>query len=264
MNVIKTRNGLRVAQHGAVISELRLTPGPTHSVFDLLAAAIVVTRLNGLKSGPIGVLGFAAGGMIAPLHALGVLSPIDTCDLDRKSFALFRKHAHFWVHRVRWSHVEAIQWLEHKKNRHFAVLMDDLSIAQNGDITKPDITWRILPALMRKKLKPGGAAIFNLLRPIGSSWTSQIRRIAAQFPTAQLIELEEFENRILIAARKLPPARQMGHQLRAALRQLGSRQANRLRIRTLKTRLLHEPPLALRTHIDFLRVRPRLSHRRKR
>jgi hypothetical protein len=181
------------------------------------------------------VLGFAAGGMLAPLRALEITSPIDTCDLDQKSFKLFRKYAHFWAHQVRWDHAEAVRWLKDKPDRHFAVLMDDLSIAQNGDITKPEVTWHVLPGLMQKKLKSDGVAFFNLMRPIGRPWMPDIRHIAAQFRAAQIIELDEFENRILITARTLPSARQMGSDVRAALRQLGSRQADRLKIRELQT-----------------------------
>ena len=77
--ITPTKHGLRLSQHGVVISELRTSAGPTHSVFDVLAAAIAVLA----PTGRIGVLGFAGGGMIAPLRGLGVASVIDSVDLDR-------------------------------------------------------------------------------------------------------------------------------------------------------------------------------------
>jgi hypothetical protein len=55
VTVTLTKHGLRLSQHGVVISELRTTPGPTHSVVDVLAALIAVLA----PAGRIGVLGFA-------------------------------------------------------------------------------------------------------------------------------------------------------------------------------------------------------------
>lgn len=235
MNVTKSKNSLRFSQHGVVISHLRFTPGPTHSVFDVLAAVIAVA-LNThppIPAGPVGVLGFAAGGMLAPLLSLGITSTIDACDLDRLGFTLFQEYAGPWTDQVRWNHAEAVHWLKDKADGQFAVLLEDLSIAQAGDITKPEVTWNVLPALILKKLKPNGIAIFNLLRPIDRPWMPSILRIVRQFPAAQIVELDEFENRILIAGDFLPSPRQMGCDIRAALRRLVSRQAGRLKIRAM-------------------------------
>lgn len=85
--ITRTRNGLRLSQHGVVISELRTSPGPTHSVFDVLASIISVFA----PQNRIGVLGFAGGGMMAPLRALGVRAVIDSVDLDRTGYDLFKK-----------------------------------------------------------------------------------------------------------------------------------------------------------------------------
>jgi len=231
MKVSKTKNGLRFSQHGVVISELRLTPSPTHSVFDILAASIAVLHPNG----PIGVLGFAGGGMIAPLQALRVTSPIHTCDLDRESYRLFRQHAPAWKSQVRWNHTEAVRWLQHRPNRQFALLMDDLSVSEGSDIVKPAVSWHVLPSLMRKKLKPDGFAVFNLMPPSSHPWMRDIERVAAHFDVALLIVLDDFLNRVLIAGRSLPSAREMSRRMRMALDAIGSRQAGKMSIRTLRT-----------------------------
>jgi hypothetical protein len=229
MIVTQTKNGLRFSQHGVVISELRLSPGPTHSVFDLLAATLDILNPNG----PIGLLGFAGGGMIAPLRALDITTPIETCDLDQKSYHVFKKHAPHWSKQVQWHHAEAVQWLQHQPPRHFSVLIDDLSIPHNQDIIKPAVSWHALPALIRQKLKPDGTAVFNLMPPAGNAWTAHLQQVIQPFHAAQIVHLEEFENRILLAGRHLPDVRETGRRMRDALRRIGSRQAGRMHLRTL-------------------------------
>lgn len=229
MNITRTKHGLRLSQHGVVISELRTSPGPTHSVFDVLAALIVVLA----PAGRIGVLGFAGGGMVAPLRGLGADSVIDSVDLDRAGYDLFRRHCPKWAAGVNWQQADAVIWLR-QQPQEFGLLMDDLSVPRDGDVVKPPISWNVLPALMRRRLRPRGIAVFNLLRPSGGTWNPDLARVAGVFPMARCIELDEFENRILVAGESLPSARQLGAALRTALRQLRSRQAERIQVRTVR------------------------------
>ena len=53
MDITATRHGLRLSQHGVVISEMRTAAGPTHSVFDVLAALVPLLA----PRGRVGVLG---------------------------------------------------------------------------------------------------------------------------------------------------------------------------------------------------------------
>lgn len=238
--IVKTRHGLRLSQHGAVISELRTTPGPTHSVFDFLSALIVCREQSSPQSpvGRVGVLGFAGGGLMAPLAALvGPSRPlpcIDTCDLDRAGFDLFRRHATQWIRSVRWHHADAVAWLRRQDQR-FGLLIEDLSVSAADDVIKPDVSWSILPGLIRSRLQPNGWAVFNLMPPPGGRWQPALGRIAGLFPAARVLILDQFENRILIGARQLPSARALGHALRQLLQNLDSRQATRFRCITLKS-----------------------------
>lgn len=227
MNITRTRHGLRLSQHGVVISELRTTAGPTHSVFDVLAATVA-----GLShAGRVGMLGFAGGGMMAPLAALGKITPLEAVDLDRKAYQIFRTHCPQWISQVHWHHADAVAWLR-QQPRKFDLLLDDLSIPHAGDVIKPEVSWSTLPALIRQRLRPDGIAVFNLLPPPGRSFTASATGLAGQFATAHIIHLDDFENRILIAGRALPSARELGTHLRRALRQLRSRQAGRIRVRS--------------------------------
>lgn len=221
--ITPTKHGLRLSQHGVVISELLTSPGPTHSVFDVLAAVIAVLA----PTGRIGVLGFAGGGMIAPLRALGVASAIESVDLDRAGYDLFRQHCPQWASGVKWQQADAVGWLR-LQSRAFGLLMDDLSVPQGGDVFKPAISWDVLPNLMRQRLRPGGFGVFNLLPRPGGIRPADLKGITDLFATARIITLEEFENRILLTGDALPSARELGSRLRQSLRRLRSRQASRI------------------------------------
>ncbi len=226
MDIHVTKHGLRLSQHGVVISELRTTPGPTHSVFDVLAVLVAVLA----PEGRLGVLGFAGGGMMAPLRHLGVATTIHTVDLDRPAYELFCQHCPEWHSQVSWQQADAVEWLRARPAK-FDLLMDDLSVPHAGDVIKPAICWSILPGLIRRRLRPQGIAVFNLLRPDSGQWNLELARLAGELGTAIVIHLEEFENRILVAGRKLPSARVLGTEVRRGLRRLRSRQARRIRLR---------------------------------
>ena len=224
-SITSTRHGLRLSQHGVVISELRLSAGPTHSVFDVLAATIAVLA----PVGRIGLLGFAGGGMIAPLRDLGVATVVDAVDLDRVGYDLFREHCPDWRGGVNWQQADAVTWLR-RQSRSFDLLMDDLSVPQDGDVFKPAICWNVLPKLIRERLRRGGIGVFNLLPAPGDTWNSDLAGIRRLFKTARIITLEEFENRILITGDALPNARELGARLRQSLHRLRSRQAHRIQV----------------------------------
>lgn len=227
--ITPTQHGLRLSQHGVVISELRTSPGPTHSVFDVLAATIAVLA----PRDRIGVMGFAGGGMIAPLRGLGVEAVIDSVDLDRAGYDLFRQHCPQWARGVNWQQADAVAWLR-KHPRNFGLLMDDLSVPHDGDVFKPAICWEVLPKLMRSRLRPGGFGVFNLLPAPGCTWNSDMKGIVNLFGTARLIALDDFENQILITSEKLPTARELSSQLRQSLRVLRSRQAGRIKVSAVR------------------------------
>ena len=227
MDITRTKHGLRMSQHGVVITELRTSPGPTHSVADVLAACISVLR----PEGRIGVLGFAGGGMQAPLCALGVATKIEAVDLDRAGYELFRKHCPAWIPRVNWRQADAVEWLC-AQSKDFDLLVEDLSVPGDGDVFKPDITWEVLPELIRDRLVPNGIAVFNLMAPPSGIWIRELEWMAALYGKARIVNFDDFTNRILVAGDDLPPTRHFRAMLRAALRCIGSQQAERIQVRT--------------------------------
>ena len=225
MQVIPTRQGIRLVQHGVVLSEVRTTPGPTHSVFDVLAACIA----DAPAGGRIALLGFAAGGLVAPLMALDPDRAIDAVDLDRTSHGLFRRHCPGWTGNIRWHHAEAAAWLAGQREG-FDLVVEDLSVPADGDVFKPDASWGELPGLIRRRLRPGGRAVFNLLPPRDGHWRPALEHVAGGFGRGVVIRPGGFLNRILVAGDTLPDTRAVGRDLRGRLREIRSRLAGRVRV----------------------------------
>jgi spermidine synthase len=232
MRVTRTRGGVRLSQHGVVVCEMRAVPGPTHSVFDVLAALMAVLA----PGGRVGVLGFSGGGLMAPLRQLGADGPVEAVDLDGAAHRLFRRHCGRWAGTVRWEQADALDWLRRRPGK-FDLLLEDLSVPAGDDVHKPAVSWRGLPEEMRRRLGPRGVAVFNLLPP-GGPWLARVQRMAGLFGPgpACLVRFAEFENCVLVAGRGVPSARRLGRLLRAALRRLGSRQAGRIQVRQLPPR----------------------------
>ena len=227
MDFQRTRGGLRLSQHGVVVSEIRLRPGPTHSVFDILAALVSVAR----PIGRVGILGFAGGGMMAPLRRLGFLGPVVAVDLDCESHGLFVEHCGLWAGLVEFHHGDAVEWLRSQRSE-FGVLVEDLSIPSAGDVFKPEVSWKVLPRLMGDRLVPGGVAILNQLPCGDGTWPQTWEGLELRVGPVLTVRLDDFENRIVVAGSALGSARALGAQLREALRRLGSKQADRFQIRS--------------------------------
>lgn len=230
VKVRKVRGGWRLEQHGCVLSEVLRRPGPTHSVFDLLAAAV-----HCFSPGPrVSVLGFAAGGLVAPLRMLGGNHQVRGVDLSLDGFRVFRAAALEWAGDVTVEEAEAAAWLRRQRRR-FDAIVEDLSVPQDGDVVKPEVSWRVLPAALRAKLAPGGVVITNLLPTPGMSWRALIA--ACRTGPGVAVGLDGFHNRILIQGRGMGEAREAGCRLRAALVRLGSRMADGLAVRRLDDRI---------------------------
>lgn len=208
---------------------LRL-PGPTHSVFDILAAAC----LSGGPVRDVALLGFGGGAIVAALRALGCQAHIHAVDLDATGWNLLTQANSPWMQPISWRQEEACQWLRSAGS--FDLIVEDLSVPMEGDILKPDATWQTLPRLICDHLRPGGRAFFNLLRPPKTPWLAAFRRVATPFGRRLSLILDDFENRILVTerpsrnGRHILDPRRFGRQIRHHLKALGSRQSDRLRV----------------------------------
>jgi len=220
--------GARLVEADVVLSEVRSAPGPTHDLFDLLAAAVVA-----LSPGPrLALLGFAAGGVLAPLRGMGWEHPVEAVDLDLSGVALFRELCGDWAGEVRVDREDALAWLARRRRR-FDAILEDLSVPGIDGGTKPPVSLDGLPELIPRRLVPGGVAVVNLLPVTGMGWGEIVAAAGSCYPARLLVEFELWENRVLLGGDALPPAREAGRRIRERLRALGSREADRIRVRTL-------------------------------
>ncbi len=223
-----TLRGYRINQNGCVLSEILKEPGATNSVFDVLAAATAV-----MAPGPeVGLLGFAGGGMIAPLRKAGSDVRVRAVDLSRQGYDLFSRISLDWCGDVNFRECEAVEWLARGEPR-FDVIVEDLSVPISGDVEKPEICWQVLPSLIRSRLQAGGVVIANMLKSAGMTWPEFAPLFAVGHRRALVVHLREFENRILIAGDYPQSAAWVSRRLRACLKGIGSDQADQIRISTL-------------------------------
>lgn len=221
---IRTRRGWRLVQHGTVLSEILFRPGPTHSVFDFLAATAR------LQSTPrrIAILGFAGGSVLAALRALRVDAEVHGVDLDPRGHQLLAQATPEWLGNLQWHHDDAVRWLRRSRQR-FDLIIEDLSVPIADEVEKPQSSWDILPPLIARKLTANGLAVFNLLRPANHTWTHGFAVVTAPFAHAARLDLRDYHNRIVIASNRPIAAGTLSRTLRRALAELGSSQAERFR-----------------------------------
>lgn len=226
--MIRTRSGARLVQADATLSRVRDRPGPTQGLFDVLAAT-VATAAPGPR---FLMLGFAAGGMVAPLRALGWNEPIEAVDRSPVGVGLFRRLCGSWAGDVEIHRADALEFLRRSRRR-WDVILDDLSVLGPEGVDKPSPCYAELPPRIGSRLRPGGLAIANLLPPGEMGWAEALRRLGAGHAESRLITVDSYENRVLIAGEMLPPARVLSRRLRQALEDVGSLLASEISVRSV-------------------------------
>jgi spermidine synthase len=228
VRIVRTKRGIRVIQGGLVLSEVLGRPGATNTLFDVLAAAIPA-----LAPGPrVALLGFAAGGVVAPLRAMGWRHSLAAVDLDVTGETHFRHLSDAWAGQVSVARADAAEWLR-RRGKPFDAVLEDLSIATDlGIVTKPRMTFDLLPRLVARRLAPTGVAIVNLLPVPGVRWADAVARVRSPWRSAVVVTLDEYENRVVIAGKELPSAASVSRRLRERLRAIGSTQASLISVRS--------------------------------
>jgi hypothetical protein len=190
------------------------------------------TQVQG-AAGKAALLGFAGGGMMGPLRALGGQQEVEAVDLCDKYFHVFHDLCRSWCGRVRFHHADAVSWLQETASR-YDVILEDLSVAVRGDIIKPEVAWTALPGLMRKRVVKGGMILSNLLRPKDMSWTGLASRILGPEGRGVWVIFDEFENRLLVSGRVVPSAAEFSRLIRAQLGRINSRLTHRIQVRAIR------------------------------
>lgn len=227
----KSASGIRLYQNNTLLSHLRIKPGPTHELFDVLAACLFV-----LSPGQsIAALGFAAGGFMAPLRGMYGEHHIHGIDLDSQGWDLFSESTHSWNGHTRFTKADACKWLRQSRKKYDAIL-EDLSAPQGRDIVKPTVCWTELPSLCFSKLKPQGIMIANFFPPLPVSWKKLADCLSLQGKhPVTVIHLDDYHNRIFIIGDYPYTTRDLSTRLMCALDIVHSRQADRFSLRKIKT-----------------------------
>ena len=225
--VRKFQRGVRLLQHGCVLSEVLHEPGPTHSVFDVLAASVVA-----FSPGPrVAMLGFAGGGMMAPLRKLGGDHAVEAVDLDPTGHGIYGEVVGDWGGHLNFVEGDAVSWLRGQR-RCFDAIVEDLSVPVGKDVVKPSVSWEELPPLMVRRARSKGVVISNLLPTPGMTML-ELEHCIHRLGPACVVELDRFHNRILLQGPAFESARETGRRLRGALNALGSRLADEISLRKL-------------------------------
>lgn len=228
MRVVRTRNGARIERGDLILSEIRRDPGPTDGLFDVLAACIAAL-VPGHK---VAVLGFAGGGIVAPLRAMGFGHPFVAVDLSLEFEPLFRELSEPWCGQVDVVQDEASAWLRKQRTR-YDLILEDISADSPDGITKPPVSLDTLPELMASRVRKGGLVVTNVLPVPGMPFTRLLPQLAAPHQHAHVITLDAWENRVLICGPALGSARDTSAALRRCLRAIGSQEAYGLSVRAL-------------------------------
>jgi hypothetical protein len=227
--VRRTRRGARLLHGRHVLSEILAQPGATGSIFDLLAAAAFAWA----PPGPVAMLGFAGGAVIAPLRALGSAAPVHAVDLSLEAAPLFWSLSRKWAGPVHLFEAEASRWLGASRHR-FAAVIEDLSAQVPGNVIKPPVSFEALPSLIANRLAPGGLVVVNGLPMPGRRWDAVLGALAGPHRQVSILFHREYENRVLLAARKLAAPRVLHQQLAQALELIGSPLAQGLTVRRFR------------------------------
>jgi hypothetical protein len=228
---VPTRRGARLLVAGHVMSEILAQPGPTHSLFDLMAAG-AAWLAPGRR---LALLGFGGGSIVAPLRALGWWEEIEAVDLSLAAALAYARTAGDALGPVRVTLADAARWLRARRAPLDAIV-EDLSVPSAGgdELLMPDVCFEALPALIGKRLAPRGLALVNVFSPGREGWDVALARLVPRGFKALVVEADDFDHRLLILGRSLPSPVTVSRALRSALASIRSRQRERFSVRAFR------------------------------
>jgi hypothetical protein len=77
-------------------------------------------------------------------------------------------------------------------NSRWDVILEDLSMRGRRNAAKPQVSLDVLPELIARRLAPRGVVVVNVLPMPGTSWRVLLKGLAAPFPSALVITLEDY------------------------------------------------------------------------
>lgn len=180
----------------------------TQCVWDAIAAPIL--WLPPRRRRRILVLGLGGGSVARIARALAPEAEIVGVELDREVVRLARRHLGLDDLGVRVEVADARAWLEAAVDRGegpFDAILEDVFVGQGDAVHKPDWIPEPAHARARRLLARGGLLVSNTL----DEHARIARGLRARLPGLVSIEVEDYDNRVLVAG----DARLTGAALRA-------------------------------------------------
>lgn len=201
----------------------------TGSVWDAIAAPILA--LPAARRRRVLLLGLGGGSAARIVRAIEPRCEIVGVELDADVIAEARRSFDLDSLGVDWVHADALDFLE-RDDRRYDLVLEDVFVGFGDDVHKPDWLPRPGHALAAQRLRAGGLLVSNTL----DEYREVTRELGRLFPRRVVIEVEEFDNRIVVggpgegrralSARRLREAIAAHPLLRSTL--------PRLRLRTLR------------------------------
>jgi SAM-dependent methyltransferase len=180
----------------------------TGSVWDALAAPVLWLPPERRRS--LLVLGLGGGSAARVLRALAPRAEILGVERSPEVLRAARRWLDLDALGVQVVAADALAWLARSRRR-FDLVLEDVFVGRGRALHKP--AWLPVPglALAARRLRPGGLLVSNAI----DEWRAVSRELARLFPAALAIEVEGFDNRILVAGRGPLAARELRRALRA-------------------------------------------------
>ena len=196
----------------------------TGSVWDALGAPLLL--LPPARRQRVLILGLGGGSVARVVRALAPRAKIVGVEMNGAVLRAARKHLDLDALGIEVVKADARDYLR-RSRRHFDVVIEDLFLGDSRNIHKPD--WLPAPGyqLAARRLAPGGLLVCNTIEET----PAVARELRRRFPATLSIEVEDYDNRVLVAGPRVLSAR----NLRAALRSdpvLGAT-VPKLKLRTL-------------------------------
>jgi spermidine synthase len=224
VQVRRTRLGRSLRVDGTFASWYSPGSPLTGSVWDALAVpmlALPPTRRRSLL-----VLGLGGGSVARVARAIAPSADIVGVECDAEVLAAARRHFDLDALEIEVVHGDARRFLGRSRRR-FDMIVEDVFVGRGRAVHKPD--WLPVPGLSRAKrlLRPGGVMVCNSI----DEMAAVSREMRELFPSALRIEVEGYDNHVIVGGPKPVGAR----MLRAAVaaHPVMSATLDRLTLRTL-------------------------------
>lgn len=196
LHVRRTGDRVVLSQGGHVASAVRLGRSSTGPVWDALAAPLLL--LPPAKRRRVLILGLAAGSVAHVVRRLAPDAQIVGVELDPQVVRAARRF--FGLDRlgVRTVVEDARRFLERRSGR-FDLVVEDMFLGSRDSLRKPDWLLRDGLRLAARHLPPHGLLVANVI----GGFAAYERTAARTLPQVYSIRLRGYENRIVLAGRRL-------------------------------------------------------------